>query len=161
MPAPSTGRQASRGVAFLVSQIPPERQRPAVLVVRREVHTFDVLTNEVRGSVLEPKDFATWGMTTPDKDPRMGDLVLAAKEGYSFAEPATGDAVMTEGPLKGTHGYLPDDPKLYATFIAWGAGIRRGARLPVTDSVNVAPTIAKLLGLNFDHVDGKPLDILK
>jgi predicted AlkP superfamily pyrophosphatase or phosphodiesterase len=112
-------------------------------------------------TVLEPKDYAAWGMTTPDKDPRMGDLVLASKEGYSFSETPTGDAVMTEGPLKGTHGYLPDDPKLFATFIAWGAGIRRGTRLPVTDSVNVAPTIAKLLGLKFDNVDGKPLDILK
>ena len=92
----------------------------------------------------------------------MGDLVLAAKEGYSFTDSATADAVVTETPLKGTHGYLPDDPKLYATFIAWGAGIRRGARLPLTDSINVAPTIAKVLGLKFDGVDGKPLlDALK
>lgn len=112
-------------------------------------------------AVLEPKDYAAWGMATPDRDPRMGDLVLAAKEGYSFIDSATGDAVVAEGPLKGTHGYLPDDPKLYATFIAWGAGIRRGVRLPVTDSVNVAPTIAKLLGLRFEGVEGKPLDILR
>jgi len=112
-------------------------------------------------SILEPKDFAAWGMTTPDKDPRMADLVIAAKEGFSFADGATGDAVTTEAPLKGTHGYLPDDPKLYATFIAWGAGVRRGARLGVTDSINVAPTIAKVLGLKFDGVDGKPLDVLK
>ena len=35
-------------------------------------------------------------------------------------------------------------------------------RLPVTDSVNVAPTIARVLGLKFDNVDGKPLlDALK
>jgi predicted AlkP superfamily pyrophosphatase or phosphodiesterase len=112
-------------------------------------------------AVLEPKDYAAWGMATPEQDPRMGDLALAAKEGYSFSESVAGDSVMTEGPLKGTHGYLPDDPKLHATFIAWGAGIRRGARLPVTDSVNVAPTIAKLLGLAMDNVDGKALDILK
>jgi len=112
-------------------------------------------------AVLEPRDYAAWGMTTPDRDPRMGDLVIAAKEGYSFSDSAAGDAMMTEAPLKGTHGYLPDDPKLHATFIAWGAGVRRGARLPVTDSINVAPTIAKLLGLKFDGADGKPLDVLK
>ncbi|MBI3854287.1 MAG: alkaline phosphatase family protein [Planctomycetes bacterium] len=112
-------------------------------------------------TLLEPKDFGAWGMTTPDKDPRMGDFVLAAKEGSSFSDAASGDAIVVEGPLKGTHGYLPDDPKLHATFIAWGAGIRRGARLPVTDSINVAPTIAKLLGLKFDGADGKPLDVLK
>jgi predicted AlkP superfamily pyrophosphatase or phosphodiesterase len=112
-------------------------------------------------AVLEPKDFARWGMTTPEADPRMGDLVIAAKEGYSFSDTTAGDELMTEGPLKGTHGTLPDDPKLYATFIAWGAGIRRGARLPVTDSVNVAPTLARLLGLDLGRVDGRPLDVLK
>jgi predicted AlkP superfamily pyrophosphatase or phosphodiesterase len=111
-------------------------------------------------AVLEPHEFARWGMTTPDADPRMGDLVIAAKEGYSFSEATTGDAVLTEGPFKGAHGHLPDNPKLYATFIAWGAGIRRGARLGVTDSVNVAPTIARLLGLDLGDVEGKPLDIL-
>lgn len=113
-------------------------------------------------AVFEPKDFPGLGMTTPDRDPRMADLVIAAKEGYSFSDGAAGELVVTEAPLKGTHGYLPDDPKLYATFIAWGAGIRPGARLPVTDSVNVAPTIARVLGLKFDNVDGKPLlDALK
>jgi predicted AlkP superfamily pyrophosphatase or phosphodiesterase len=111
--------------------------------------------------ILEPKDFPAAGMTTPDRDPRMADLVLAAKEGYSFTDSDKAEAVVTETPLKGTHGYLPDDPKLYATFIAWGAGIRRGARLPLTDSINVAPTIARILGLKFE-ADGKPLlDALK
>lgn len=128
--------------------------------VREQVKSLFSGMEGVR-AVLEPKDYARWGISTPDQDPRMGDLALAAKEGYSFSESAAGDLVMTEGPLKGTHGYLPDDPKLFATFIAWGAGIRPGARLGVTDSVNVAPTIAKLLGLKFEGVDGKPLDILR
>ncbi len=111
-------------------------------------------------AVLEPPEYAGWGMTTPNKDPRMADLVLAAKEGYSFSDSAAGETVIVEGPLKGTHGYLPDDPKLYATFIAWGAGIRPGTKLPLIDSVNVAPTIAKLLGLNFEDVEGRPLSTI-
>ncbi|HLY75697.1 MAG TPA: ectonucleotide pyrophosphatase/phosphodiesterase [Planctomycetota bacterium] len=112
--------------------------------------------------ILQPRDFPGLGMTTPDQDPRMADLVLAAKEGYSFTDSAAGDAIVTETALKGSHGYLPDDPKLYAMFIAWGAGIRPGARLPVTDSINVAPTVARILGLELDHADGKPLlEVLK
>jgi predicted AlkP superfamily pyrophosphatase or phosphodiesterase len=105
-------------------------------------------------AVLEPRDYATWGIATPEQDPRMGDLVMAAKEGYSFSDKAS-DVVMEEKALQGTHGYLPDDPKLYATLVAWGAGIRPGARLPVIDSVDVAPTIARLLGLRMENVDGK------
>ena len=112
--------------------------------------------------ILHPREFPGLGMTTPDQDPRMADLVLAAKEGYSFTDSADGDAIITETALKGSHGYLPDDPRLYAMFIAWGAGIRRGARLPLTDSINVAPTVARILGLKFDHADGKPLaEVLK
>jgi hypothetical protein len=42
------------------------------------------------------------------------------------------------------------------TFVAWGAGIRPGARLPVIRSVDVAPTIARLLGLRLENTDGKP-----
>lgn len=112
-------------------------------------------------TVLEPKDYAAWGISPPDVDPRMGDLALSAQEGYSFNDLATGEGVIVEGPLKGSHGYLPDNPKLLATFIAWGAGIRRGARLPVMDSVHVAPTVAKVLGLKFESAEGTPLDVLQ
>jgi predicted AlkP superfamily pyrophosphatase or phosphodiesterase len=112
-------------------------------------------------TVLEPKDYAMWGIVSPKKDPRMGDLVIAAKEGYSLSDKPS-EVVMEEKPLQGTHGYLPDDPKLYATLVAWGAGIKPGARLPVIDSIDVAPTIARLLGLRMENVDGKVReDILK
>jgi predicted AlkP superfamily pyrophosphatase or phosphodiesterase len=105
-------------------------------------------------TVLEPSEYAKWGIITPDKDPRMGDLVIAAKEGYTLSDKAS-EVVIEEKPLAGTHGYLPDDPKLHATLVAWGAGIKPGARLPVIDSVDVAPTIARLLGLKMENVDGK------
>ncbi|HLF92793.1 MAG TPA: ectonucleotide pyrophosphatase/phosphodiesterase [Planctomycetota bacterium] len=106
------------------------------------------------GAVVDPSGYAKLGIATPDRDPRMGDLVLSAREGYTFADKATAEAVIEEGPLKGSHGYLPDDPKLHATLVAWGAGIRPGARLPVIESVDVAPTIARLLGLRMENVDG-------
>ncbi len=106
---------------------------------------------------IEPKDFAKYGMVTPDKDPRMGDLVLSAKEGFSFSDSAAGDAVVTppSETLKGTHGYNPEQKKMRATFVAWGAGIRRGVKLTDMEAVDLAPTIARLLGLTMPDVDGK------
>ena len=106
---------------------------------------------------IEPKDFAKYGMVTPDKDPRMGDLVLSAKEGFSFSDGAAGDAVVTppSETLKGTHGYNPEQKKMRATFVAWGAGIRRGVKLTDMEAVDLAPTIARLLGLTMPDVDGK------
>ncbi len=46
------------------------------------------------------------------------------------------------------------EPRDAGRLVAWGAGIRPGARLPVIDSVDVAPTIARLLGLRMENVDG-------
>jgi predicted AlkP superfamily pyrophosphatase or phosphodiesterase len=106
-------------------------------------------------AIFGPSEYGKLGIVTPDKDPRMGDLVLSAKEGYTFSDKATGDVVIEEGPLKGSHGYLPNDPKLYATLVVWGAGIKPGVKLPVIDSVDVAPTIARVLGLKMENVDGK------
>jgi predicted AlkP superfamily pyrophosphatase or phosphodiesterase len=65
------------------------------------------------------------------------------------------DAV--EGSL-GAHGYVSSDPDLGALFIASGAGIRPGVRLEVIENVDVAPTIASLLGLTLPGVDGRVLE---
>ena len=61
-----------------------------------------------------------------------------------------------EGSL-GAHGYPATDADLSALFIAAGAGIRQGVTLGVIDNVDVAPTMAELLGLNLPNVDGKVL----
>jgi hypothetical protein len=42
-------------------------------------------------------------------------------------------------------------------FIASGSGIRPGVKLGVIDNVDVAPTMAELLGLTLGKVDGKAL----
>ncbi|MBM3887926.1 MAG: alkaline phosphatase family protein [Verrucomicrobia bacterium] len=109
--------------------------------------------------VIEPKVFAKHGLINSDKDPRMGDMVLTAKSGFAFSDNATSDKVVTD-PSKattGTHGHNPAQPMMGATFVAWGAGIKRGAKLSEINSVDVAPTIARLLGVQMKDVDGKVL----
>ena len=63
----------------------------------------------------------------------------------------------TEGMTIGMHGYPADDPDMNAIFIAWGRGIRKGARVGLIRNVDVAPTAAALLGLKLEGVDGKAL----
>ncbi len=94
----------------------------------------------------------------------MADLVLAAKPGYAFSGGSEGETVVEAGlnSAIGFHGYLSTDPDMNAMFLAWGYGIRPGSRLEVIDNLDVAPTVAALLGLKMDGVDGKPLlSILK
>jgi predicted AlkP superfamily pyrophosphatase or phosphodiesterase len=108
--------------------------------------------------VLGPEEFSRYGMPTPQENPQMADLVLAAKEGYAFGTPHEGAAVVDlEG---GAHGYLSTDPQLDAIFIASGRGIRVGARLDAIDNTAVAPTIAALLGLEMPGVAGKKLEAI-
>ena len=44
-----------------------------------------------------------------------------------------------------------------AILIAWGAGIKRGAKSPAKPNVDVAATIAKLLGVEVKGMEGKVL----
>ena len=64
----------------------------------------------------------------PGDNPAMGDLVLAAREGYAFSLEATGDdlVVSDPNPGAGADGFLSTEPKMNAIFVASGAGIRQG-----------------------------------
>jgi predicted AlkP superfamily pyrophosphatase or phosphodiesterase len=115
---------------------------------------------EVEGieTVLGPEQFGKVGQPTPDRDPRAPDLWLAAKSGYNFTENSNGhEVVVRRSSRGGTHGYLPSHPDMLGIFVAAGAGIRSGIRLDTIDILDVAPTIAHLLGIPLPDAEGKPL----
>ena len=114
-------------------------------------------------AVIGTEDFAKHGHLTPDQDPREPDIMLSAKDGYSFSGTAAGDDVISSsGSPKGSHGYLPTHPLMYGSFIASGAGIKKGVKLGDISNMDVAPTIAAVLGLEMKDVDGRVLkEILK
>jgi arylsulfatase A-like enzyme len=58
----------------------------------------------------------------------------------------------------GTHGFLPSRPSMATGFIAAGAGIRRGVALERMRLIDIAPTVARLLGLPAPDVEGRVLD---
>jgi predicted AlkP superfamily pyrophosphatase or phosphodiesterase len=109
--------------------------------------------------ILAPEDYARYGLPTPAESRQAPDLILAAAEGYGFSADATGEEFVVPGEgTPGTHGFLSTNPKMNATFVAAGAGIRKDAKPGVIDNVDVAPTIARLLGIDLPDTDGKPLD---
>ena len=109
--------------------------------------------------LVEGKDFASLGFQTPDKDSRLPDLVLSAKDGYSFSNEVGGDSeiVATDVP-RGAHGYVPSHPLMGASFIISGRGIKPGVVLDEVSNLDVAPTTAALLGIEMKNVDGRVLD---
>jgi len=101
--------------------------------------------------------FPRLGFPNPDKSSQGPDFVLAAVPGYMFSNEPEGDysGPPTEG---GTHGYINDDPEMQAIFLAYGADIPHGVRLGSISNLDVAPTIAKLLGLEMKQVKGHPIE---
>jgi len=112
--------------------------------------------------IWEPDRYAALGMPDPKSYPQMADFVLTAKPGYGFAAAAEGEPVVdvTEGMTIGLHGYPAEDPDMNAIFIAWGRGIRKGARIETLRNVDVAPTVAALLGLKMEGVEGKAVSAI-
>jgi predicted AlkP superfamily pyrophosphatase or phosphodiesterase len=113
-------------------------------------------------SVIEPADFARYGLPNPERNPQMGVLLLTGKEGYAFTADGRDPAVVDSpaGSL-GSHGYVANDPDLRAMFIAAGRGIRSGVSIDSVSTLDLAPTIAQLLGVEMTGVEGKVLtDVL-
>jgi hypothetical protein len=55
------------------------------------------------------------------------------------------------------HGYSPETPGMETALVMAGAGIRSGVRLPETRTIDIAPTVAALLGLPLPQAEGQPI----
>src|SRR5580692_5539711 len=105
--------------------------------------------------VYRREDLAGLGLPSPEQSDQAPDLLLAAKPGYSFASGFPGGE--SGASHAGTHGYLNNDAEMQAIFLAWGDGIRPGVRLDRISNLDVAPTIASLLGVEMKSVTGHKL----
>jgi predicted AlkP superfamily pyrophosphatase or phosphodiesterase len=111
-------------------------------------------------AVVEPTHYAHYHLPQPRDNQAMGDLLLAAKQGYTFSLDATGDELIiaNPNPTAGTHGFLSTEAQMNAIFVAAGAGIKTGTRVATIDNINVAPTIARLLGVSLPMATGHVLE---
>jgi predicted AlkP superfamily pyrophosphatase or phosphodiesterase len=109
-------------------------------------------------SIIEPGEYSKYGLPLPSANDQMGALFLTAKEGYAFAG-AAGAQVVIDAPdgSLGTHGYVSSDPDLQSLFIASGRGIKPGVTLESVDNIDIAPTAARLLGVELKGMDGRVL----
>ena len=83
-------------------------------------------------------------------------FLVGLKPGWRTGSSLTGPVRST---LKqgGTHGHLPDLPELRASFFLIGPGVPAGRSLGIIDMRDVAPTLARRLGLTLPTADGKIL----
>lgn len=124
--------------------------------------TIDAIRTTFTGAdgvarVLTPADLPAAGYPSPASMSRMADVVLAAADGVAFADGVEGAAIESMPAAAGAHGYLNTDRDMRAIFIASGAGVKSGASLGVISNVDIAPTIARWLGVPLPTATGQPL----
>ena len=90
---------------------------------------------------------------------RCGDLVAIAEPGYTFR---SGGLLARVGDLlggrRGLHGYGPDHPDMAGILFAMGRGVAPGARIERARMIDVAATVAALLGIDAPaDSEGEPI----
>jgi predicted AlkP superfamily pyrophosphatase or phosphodiesterase len=108
-------------------------------------------------SVIREDQFADYGLATREQDSRAPDLWLNAKSHYSFNDTHSGEVIQRRASPGGTHGYLPDQPEMWGTLVISGYGVKPGVKLGKVSNLDVAPTIARLLGVEMPSAEGKLL----
>jgi predicted AlkP superfamily pyrophosphatase or phosphodiesterase len=138
------------GTAFVYLTEPKTEDGPKIIEALRQLEGIE--------AILEPAQFGALGLPVPSRNPQVGDLLLVAREGYAFSDEALEDDAITPLPIPlGSHGYLATDPQMNGVFVAWGRRIKPGMKLSTADILDVAPTIAELLGISLPGVQGKVL----
>jgi hypothetical protein len=94
---------------------------------------------------------------------RTGDLVVIADMPYALSRPAGLDGYLMAGlqlfghPF-GMHGYDPDEPDMGGVFMAMGRGVDRDLALGEVRQIDVAATVARLLGIEPPlQSEGRPI----
>lgn len=83
-------------------------------------------------------------------------LAVGLKSGYMLGNNSIGPWLTPSGNTRGMHGFLPGDPLLEASFVAYGPGISQ-RHLGPHHLVDVTPTVAHILGLTPMPTEGEDL----
>ena len=92
--------------------------------------------------------------------PSTASYMIEAKSGFCFSDSLKG-AVVTDLDEQGikyaTHGFSPDKPDYKCVLVVSGACIKDNHQISDVQMVDIAPTMADILGVDFENCDGRSL----
>lgn len=153
---------AAGGSAFLYT-----KEKDAKAVIKSVTDSLNRLPDEKRKlfRIIDRKELDKMGADSS------AILALAAVPGLVFSGATANKQTTNYGPgtliqnnklegvfiptTGGHHGYDPKIPDMWTGFIAAGAGIKKGGHIQELCVTDIAPLIAKLLGIEFKTPDGK------
>ncbi|HJY86604.1 MAG TPA: ectonucleotide pyrophosphatase/phosphodiesterase [Candidatus Acidoferrales bacterium] len=133
------------------------------------IYVKDPDDQETRKTLLEMFEKAATGrdsgigrVLTHDEIVRAGGdpaafLALEAEEGWAIAGGVVGEAI-SPASNAGEHGYLPDRPEMRSSLLVYGPAIG-SSKIESARMIDIAPTIARWLGLKLEKAEGTPLKI--
>jgi hypothetical protein len=81
---------------------------------------------------------------------------LDAAPGWVFEDGVTAPR-LAPASQRSAGGYAPGEPRMATGLVAWGAGVRPALRVPELRQIDVAPTLALLLGVPLAGAEGSAL----
>jgi len=87
---------------------------------------------------------------------REAEFFVLFKPGFEIGADPTA-AMVAPSKLRGMHGYSPDVAAMNATFLMAGSGIPAHRSLGEIDMRDIAPTLARVLGVRLADAEGKAL----
>jgi predicted AlkP superfamily pyrophosphatase or phosphodiesterase len=110
--------------------------------------------------VISSAEYPTYGLPRYEDDPHMRGqyMIVANIDRQLILDPASSSMLSrpSKNPSHG-HGYLPSHPLMYPALILSGRGIHKGKQIGRVHNLDVAPTIAYLLGLKVEGARGRVL----
>jgi predicted AlkP superfamily pyrophosphatase or phosphodiesterase len=107
-------------------------------------------------SVFTPDQYPTQGFPAVNASDQSPDLLVYAANDYSFGGGDSGPAV-TDTRQIGAHGYPNTEPLMQEIFIASGRRVRPTGEVAPFPNLDIAPTIAALLDVQMNNVQGHSL----
>jgi 2',3'-cyclic-nucleotide 2'-phosphodiesterase (5'-nucleotidase family)/predicted AlkP superfamily phosphohydrolase/phosphomutase len=129
-----------------------EQVRTAVIDAFSNLEDPDNPGAEVVLTIMEKEELRNVDGSDSLHPNRSGDVVVVLKPPYQF-DAATFGTTIAFSQFFGQHGFLPetvnlaDNVNMHATFVAAGPGIRDRSPLAGVRAIDVAPTVAYLMGI--------------
>lgn len=144
--------QCGGGSAYLHVQPGDEEAEEVALAAVR-----DAMTNASSGieSVYTGEELARLRASQTTK------YMLEAKKGYCFDESLDQPTIVDlrqHGVRYATHGYSPDKDGYRCNAVFSGDQVKSGYPIGDIEMVDIAPTLARILGIEFGPCDGRPID---